>query len=428
VSIALDYHARTNHTRESVRRSARALDWANRPHPFKEYVELEPAPPPGAELSRLLRYGAGVMKTRRYPGGIVHHFRAYSSAGALYPVEVYVALRDGLFHFHPLEHAMRRLRDEDVRAALADAESVLVLSGILWRTAWKYGERGYRHLWWDAGTMLANLLALADSPRLFVGFVDAQVNDVLGVDGVHEAALCLLALGEAEPAPPVSFEPIEHAVAPLSAREQAFRLAPELHRASSFDSPQAVERFRRAQPAASPAPPIDGELERVIERRISVRDFSAEPIARETLARILDAAAEPIPADAPAAAETFLIANAVEELERGAYRFSPPDRFELLHAGDFRAHAAHLCLDQPLGGLAAATIFWLADLERAVAELGDRGYRWLQLEGGIRAGRAQLAAYAHDLGAVGSTFYDEEVSRFFETAMSPLLCVAIGRR
>jgi SagB-type dehydrogenase family enzyme len=426
VSVALDYHARTNHTRESVRRSARALDWANRPHPFKEYVELEPEPITDPELSRLLRYGAGVMKTRRYPGGIVHHFRAYSSAGALYPVELYVALPGGLFHFHPFEHALRRLRDEDVRAALADAERVLVLSGILWRTAWKYGERGYRHLYWDAGTMLANLLALTESPRLFIGFVDAQVNEVLGVDGEREAALCLLALGESEPASPVTLDPIAHEVAPLSPREQDFPLASELHRASSFESPEEVERFRRAQPDA-PGLGID-DLERVIERRISVRDFSAEPIARETLARILDVAAAPIPADAPAAAETFLIANAVEELERGAYRFDPPDRFELLRAGDFRAHAAHLCLDQPLGGLAAATIFWLADLERAVGEVGDRGYRWLQLEGGIRAGRAQLGAYACDLGAVGSTFYDEEVEAFFGAGMSPLLCVAIGRR
>jgi hypothetical protein len=41
---------------------------------------------------------------------------------------------------------------------------------------------------------------------------------------------------------------------------------------------------------------------------------------------------------------------------------------------------------------------------------------------------AQLGAYACDLGAVGSTFYDEEVEAFFGAGMSPLLCVAIGRR
>ena len=60
-------------------------------------------------------------------------------------------------------------------------------------------ERGYRHVWWDAGTMVANLLALAAAdglePRLHTAFVDADVNDALGIDGEHEYALALLGLG-----------------------------------------------------------------------------------------------------------------------------------------------------------------------------------------------------------------------------------------
>jgi hypothetical protein len=52
-------------------------------------------------------------------------FRTYSSAGALYPVEVYVATADGLFHFHPRELGLRQLRDEDVRGALGGGETVL---------------------------------------------------------------------------------------------------------------------------------------------------------------------------------------------------------------------------------------------------------------------------------------------------------------
>ena len=56
-------------------------------------------------------------------------------------------------------------------------------------------------MWWDAGTMLANLLALAAAeglePLLYTGFVDADVNDLLGIDGEHEYALALLGLGAA---------------------------------------------------------------------------------------------------------------------------------------------------------------------------------------------------------------------------------------
>ena len=183
------YHEATKHSYESVRRRARPLDWANQPVPYKDYagIELDPLPP---ELERMLRLGAGVSRRRRG-----YDFRTYSSAGALYPIEVYVATGDGLFHFHPRELGLRRLRAEDVRDQLGGGGTVLALTGILWRTAWKYDARGYRHLYWDAGTMLANLLELApDEARVVTGFVDDDVNDVLGVDGSVEAALALLQL------------------------------------------------------------------------------------------------------------------------------------------------------------------------------------------------------------------------------------------
>jgi SagB-type dehydrogenase family enzyme len=182
------YHEATKHSYESVRRGARALDWANQPSPYKQYpgIELEPIPP---ELDRLLRLGAGVIRRRHG-----YEFRTYSSAGALYPVEIYVAAADGLFHFHPRELGLRRLRDEDVRGTLGGGDVVLCLTGILWRTAWKYDARGYRHLFWDAGTMLANLLELAGEARVVTGFIDDEVNGVLGIDGVDETALALLQL------------------------------------------------------------------------------------------------------------------------------------------------------------------------------------------------------------------------------------------
>jgi len=37
----------------------------------------------------------------------------------------------------------------------------LVVTGIPWRTTWQYGQRGWRHLFWDAGAIVANLLAVA---------------------------------------------------------------------------------------------------------------------------------------------------------------------------------------------------------------------------------------------------------------------------
>jgi nitroreductase len=120
-----------------------------------------------------------------------------------------------------------------------------------------------------------------------------------------------------------------------------------------------------------------------------------------------------------------LIANAVEGLEPGAYTYA--HGFELVSSGKLRDKARFLCLDQPLGGDAAATLFLLADLNATLRALGDRGYRAAQLEAGIIAGRVYLAAYACGLGATGLTFYDDEVRAFFQTEAEPMMTVAIGR-
>ena len=58
--------------------------------------------------------------------------------------------------------------------ALGEA-TTLIVTGVPWRTAWRYAERGLRHVYWDAGTMLAQTLALAPGARLYSRFPDARV-------------------------------------------------------------------------------------------------------------------------------------------------------------------------------------------------------------------------------------------------------------
>src|SRR5439155_19043989 len=130
------------------------------------------------DLARLLVVGAGVRR-RVHTDEQEPCFRTYASAGALYPVEIYAVCSDlsglpaGVYHFDPRGPAMERLRDGDHRGylvlaaggerAVAEAPLTMVLTGIPWRTTWKYTERGYRHLFWDTGMILANLLALASA-------------------------------------------------------------------------------------------------------------------------------------------------------------------------------------------------------------------------------------------------------------------------
>ncbi len=70
---------------------------------------------------------------------------------------------------------------------------MLVLSSIFWRSTWKYRARAYRYCFWDAGTMLANLLAAAGGredigAEIVTAFDDPEIEPLLGLDGDREGA------------------------------------------------------------------------------------------------------------------------------------------------------------------------------------------------------------------------------------------------
>jgi hypothetical protein len=88
-----------------------------------------------------------------------------------------------------------------------------------------------------------------------------------------------------------------------------------------------------------------------------------------------------------------------------------------------------LLLAERLSDDRVSRALYLADLKAIGAAFGERGYRAAELEAGLVAGRAYIAAYAVGRGATGLTFYDGEVTRFFSPhaiGLEPLLVVAVG--
>ena len=498
--LALTYHEETKHSYESVYRSRHFLDWANQPRPFKLYLGLEAIPlppdlpvtqmpallalsPPGEttvttpvptlhDLAYVLFYAAGVTKRRFYPGHGEMLFRAAACTGALYHIDLYLSVCDvpglqaGLYHFDPRDFALRQLRQGDYRRVLVEASGddpalhaapvIIIGSDTFWRNSWKYRARAYRHSFWDAGTVLANLLAAAHAralpAHLTLGFVDAPVNALLDLDTDREVALFLVGLGTgaAPPAatPPVA--PLHLEVAPLSPEEHDYAAIRIMHAASSLESPDDVAEWRGAAPEA-PMPPVTGEmlplcpdtttslpsaaLEDVIRRRGSTRRFSHQPLSLAQLSNVLVQATHPIPADCLAASgrrlnDLYLIVNAVDGVPSGAYVFHPqPQALELLSAGDFRRQAGELALGQELAADASVAIFCLCDVLALLERFGNRGYRVAQLEGGILGGRMYLAAYAQGFGATGLTFFDDDVTAFFSphaADKSVMFLIALG--
>jgi SagB-type dehydrogenase family enzyme len=513
IESARRFHEVTAHTPYSVRTSTHTLDWDVKPFPFKVYADLAPIPlprtfapiaadtfvsldparatPPAPRgegggpltlerLAALLYYSAGVTKKKSYPGGGEVLFRAAASTGALFQTEVYVVVGDvagltpGLYHFNPGDFALRRLREGDVRAALAVAAAddavvsaghavasaghavasagvTVVLSAIYWRNTWKYQARGYRHLFWDAGTMLANLVAAAaalhQSPRVVTGFVDADVNRLLGVDAAREGALVLVTLAPGMspgPAGPSQVAALHHETVPLSASEVDYPLLREAYAASMLESADEVRRWRAraAVPArgagnartALPPPRRDAgqSLGETVQRRGSTRRFSRASLSAEELGTVLWWATRDDPADVPGGLiDLFVIVNAVDGVAPGAYRYRPDGHaLEVVKAGAFRNESGYLCLEQALGADAAAVLYVLAPLGALLDVFGNRGYRLANLQAGLAGGRAYLAAYAQGFGASGLTFYDRQVVEFFAPAshdLDAIFVVALGR-
>jgi SagB-type dehydrogenase family enzyme len=475
------YHRATKHSSASVRRDRHALDWANKPFLFKVYPDApavplprEVSPPtlpvleavargavsPGqgvvntAALAQLLFFSAGLTKRKVYPGGETFHFRAAASTGALYQTEVYVVagavagLEPGVYHFCPGDFTLRRLRAGDHRAVLAEAAgrgdlvaeapATAILTAIHWRNTWKYRARAFRHFFWDAGTLLANLLATAVAidvrAQVLMGFADPLVNALLGIDAAREGSLVLVPLGRGAgsvpPSPPVP--PLALSVVPLSPREENDPLVRAAYEASALPDgaaarawlahagvshPVAVEPSLTDR-ADAPAHEPSRALGETILRRGSTRKFRRESIGSARLGAILDAALRPLPLDltlTDALVETFLLVHDVEGLASGAYLWDPATRaLRLLKSGKFRREGGELCLEQPLGADASAVAFFLSNLESVLARWGSRGYRAVNLAAGLLGGRLYLGAYGVGLGATGLTFYDDDVVRFFE--------------
>ena len=146
-----------------------------------------------AEISQLLWSAQGITSPRG--------FRAAPSAGALYPLEIYLVagnvenLADGVYRYVPEKHELEKIAGGDKRTelyksalgqrAVLDAPAGFVISAVYNRTTRKYGERGIRYVHMEAGHAAQNLCLQAislDLATVVIGaFTDRDVKEILSV-------------------------------------------------------------------------------------------------------------------------------------------------------------------------------------------------------------------------------------------------------
>ena len=141
----------------------------------------------------------------------------FPSAGALYPLDIYVlactvkSLESGLYHYNVRDHALEELKQGDFLQSiipliqnsnnfwLKQAGLILFVTATFRRNQMKYGERGYRGVLLDAGHLAQNIQLAATGLGLgacvLMGCMDDPVNDFLGVDGVEESVLYAISIG-----------------------------------------------------------------------------------------------------------------------------------------------------------------------------------------------------------------------------------------
>ena len=210
--IVRAYHARTKHRFAAYAEGPGQLDWDAQPAAFRHYAGAARCPLPltgdhferpwgqlndapatpvaatPASLGALLELSFGISAWKSW-GPNRWALRCNPSSGNLHPVEAYVLssclpdIADGLHHYDPLDH---QLEARALAQAVGQTPWLAVgLSSVMWREAWKYGERAFRYCQLDVGHAVgalayaAALLGWTIRPQVLPGTALAHL---LGLD------------------------------------------------------------------------------------------------------------------------------------------------------------------------------------------------------------------------------------------------------
>ena len=146
------------------------------------------------DISQLLWSAQGITDYKK-------KFRAAPSAGALFPLEVFLvvgnvnSLKEGIYRYDPFKHGILMVNEGDFRNALSlaslgqscvkDGAISIVISAVYERITGKYGERGIRYSYMEAGHAAQNIYLQAEALELgtvVIGaFIDDKVKEVIGM-------------------------------------------------------------------------------------------------------------------------------------------------------------------------------------------------------------------------------------------------------
>lgn len=159
----------------------------------------------------MLHYTQGVS------GDGPDHFRTVPSAGALHPFETYIVVNNveglvrGIYRYLPLDHALvqETCHVGDLEAISSACKRPELVTGsaitFIWiavsdRILWKFGARGWRYLFIEAGHICQNLYLVAtalECGACAIGsYHDDKINCALGIDGIKQFCIYMASVGK----------------------------------------------------------------------------------------------------------------------------------------------------------------------------------------------------------------------------------------
>lgn len=421
----LAYHAQTMHSYRSVRMKSYGIDWEHQPKQFKTYPETfsRMALDKDNLEHRFLYLIGGITAQKSYPG-YSYALRTNPSAGALYPTEIYIQIRnvegfvDGIYHLSPYESSLVLLHtlneEEGVESFLHVRKVrgfVFLFSVLYYRSSWKYKHRAFRYCLHDTGHMLGTLEAsctLSDKNYEIIYDINKNALNTLFGFGEEEFFLSSAIVGEVDKS--------------FTCKELLMQLL-RVDGTGSFEQNNLIEKTYNETCKLSlnlqtqiPQFHCDKErLKQAIWQRRSIRDFTQQPISKEDFLEVMRYLNAPIPSDCDVKIEIYAIINRVLGMERGVYKEGT-----YLKEGDFTQKAGYLCLEQSLGMESSVTFFLVGH--------DDQNYQALLQKAGILGHRLYVISEYLGFGCSGiGAYYDEEVMAFLQTEGMILYALAIGR-
>ena len=181
LQMVYNYHNETKHSNQKYAKSLGYMDWATQPNPYRNYIdskqtilplalnhdtlpyhmifdenEKDIAPICLQSISQLFQFSFGLAAIK-VAGEQSWALRCNASSGNLQPTEAYIISQDikgidnGIHHYNVQNHNLELLANTNTQLPLAKDSFLIALSSIVWREAWKYGERSFRYTQLDCG-------------------------------------------------------------------------------------------------------------------------------------------------------------------------------------------------------------------------------------------------------------------------------------